>query len=54
VASVFKFLLALQLLLARPAFAEITLAFEVKSNGPLGRGMGAPRPENDFPQFKQF
>ena len=40
---------------------EITLAFEddgppviIKSNGPLGRGMGAPRPENDFQQFKQF
>jgi hypothetical protein len=27
-----------------------------KSNGPLGRSMGAapPRPENDFQQFKQF
>ena len=31
---------------------EITLAF--KSNGPLGSSMGAPRPENDFQQFKQF
>jgi hypothetical protein len=31
---------------------EITLAF--KSNGSLGRSMGAPRPENDFQQFKQF
>jgi hypothetical protein len=29
--------------------AEITLAFE--DNGPLGRDMGAPRPENDFQQF---
>jgi hypothetical protein len=42
-------------------YAEITLAFEddgpniiIKSNGPLGRGMGVPRPENDFQQFKQF
>ena len=40
--------------------SEITLAFEddgpkiIKSNGPLGWGMGAPRPENDFQQFKQF
>ena len=40
--------------------AEITLAFEgdgpiiIKSNGPLGRGMGAPWFENDFQQFKQF
>ena len=31
---------------------EITLAFE--DDGPLGRGMGFPRPENDFQQFKQF
>jgi hypothetical protein len=23
----------------------------IKSNGPLGRGMGAPGPENDFKQF---
>jgi hypothetical protein len=26
----------------------------IKSNGPLGRGMGAPRIENDFQQFKQL
>ena len=31
---------------------EITLAFE--DDGPLGRGMGALRPKNDFQQFKQF
>jgi hypothetical protein len=36
-------------MLSSISFAEITLAFE--SNGPLGRGMGAPRPENDFKQF---
>jgi hypothetical protein len=41
--------------------SEITQAFEddgpniiIKSNGPLGRGMGATQPENDFQQFKQF
>jgi phosphoribosylamine-glycine ligase len=26
----------------------------IKSNGPLGRGMGAPWPKNNFQQFKQF
>ena len=37
--------------------AGITLDFEddgPKSNGSLGWGMEAPRPENDFQQFKQF
>ena len=33
-------------MLSSISFAEI-----IKSNGPLGRGMGAPGPENDFKQF---
>jgi hypothetical protein len=31
---------------------EITLAFE--DDGPLVRGIGARRPENNFQQIKQF
>ena len=42
-------------MLSSISFAEITLRpIIIKSNGPLGRGIRAPRPENDFLQFKQF